>query len=133
MRTKDNSKSLTFYFTDKKISDFCLLTKDHNKLHANESFAKESGYKEGRIVNGAFILSISNSLVANYVGNGCLIISQEAKFLSPCYSGNHYQFYIESIQDHLGGNYAEYKVIVNSLDSKEIIFSKIKYLLKIPG
>ena len=132
MRTNHNLKSLTICFTDKEISEFCLLTNDYNKLHVSDSFAKESGYEGGRVVNGAFILSISNSLVANYVGNGCLIISQEAKFLSPCYSGNHYRFCIESIQDHLGGDFAEYKVIVNSLDSKPIIFSKIKYLLKMP-
>ena len=131
MKTNKEIKSLTFHFTDIKISEFCLLTKDHNKLHCSDSFAKESGYEGGRIVNGAFILSISNSLVANHVGNGCLIISQEAKFLSPCYSGNYYRFYIESIQEHLGGNFAEYKVIVNSLDTNKIILSKIKYLVKL--
>ena len=131
MKNNDNLKSLTICFTDKEIYEFCCITKDHNKLHTSDSFAREYGYEGGRIVNGALILSISNSLVANYVGNGCLIISQEAKFLSPCYSGNYYRFYIESIQDHLGGNFAEYKVIVNSVDSKEIIFSKIKYLVKV--
>ena len=132
MRIDENSKSVIVHFTDKMISDFSLMTEDENMLHTSNLFARESGYEGGRIVNGAFIISISNSLVANYVGHGCLILSQEAKFLSPCHSGYRCRFCIESIHDHLGGNYSEYKVVVNSTDSKEIIFSKIKYLVKIP-
>ena len=130
MGNQENSKSLIFHFSKRKISDFSLMTGDKNILHKNDQFAKDNGYEGGRIVNGSFILSISNSLVANFVGNGCLIISQEVKYLKPCYSENYYKFCIDYIQNHLGGNYAEYKVSVSSVENKKIINSKLKYLVK---
>ena len=132
MKNNINSESLIFEFTNKKLFDFSQITQDHNKLHSDDLFARNLGYEGGIIVHGALILSISNSLIANYVGSGCLILSQEAKFLSPCYVGYKCRFSIESIHDHLGGAYREFKVLVKSVDSKETVFSKIKYLIKIP-
>ena len=132
MKNNNNAKSLTYHFSKIKITEFSQNTQDQNKLHSDDIFAKNLGYEGGIIVNGAFILSISNSLIANYVGNGCLILSQEAKFLSPCYVGSKCRFSIESIEDHLGGTYREFKVLVKLIDKQETVFSKIKYLVKIP-
>lgn len=68
------------------VSLFCELVGDHNPIHSNEPYAKDT--KFGRcIVPGTLINSLFGAMIAKQFP-GAILISQDMEFKAPCFIGD---------------------------------------------
>ena len=76
------------YITEFDVALFSALSWDHNPLHVNPGFAKQSYFRD-RIVHGAFIVSQISSLIANKLpGPGSILLKLDLKFRAPLRIGD---------------------------------------------
>ena len=67
------------------VEKFAELSGDHNPLHMDESYAKNSQFKQ-RISHGMLLGSFFSQLVGMHIpGKKCLYLSQNLNFHNPCY------------------------------------------------
>jgi len=67
------------------VEKFAELSGDYNPLHMDESYAKNSQFKQ-RISHGMLLGSFFSQLVGMHVpGKKCLYLSQNLNFHNPCY------------------------------------------------
>ena len=75
-------------FTDADVTLYAGLSGDHNPIHINAEFAKNSRFKE-RIVHGGLTSSlISTVLGTKLPGPGAIFMSQENNFKAPVKIGD---------------------------------------------
>jgi acyl dehydratase len=80
--------SFTRQFTDADVSSFAELSRDHNPLHTDDSYAKETMFGR-RIVHGMLLGAACSELVGMYLpGLRALYVSQELIFKKPVYPGD---------------------------------------------
>ena len=71
--------------TEDDIISFARLSGDHNPLHVDAGYAKESNY-QGRIVHGAFQVGLASALLGMHLpGRNVLLGSINSRFPSPLY------------------------------------------------
>lgn len=81
------TKLIPCSFSEKDIDVFAELSGDHNPLHADDTFARDKGYKR-RVVHGMLSASKFSYLVGMIIpGKNCLYLSQEIRFHKPLYAG----------------------------------------------
>lgn len=69
--------------TDADIKDYAQVVGDHNPLHIDEDYGKNTQFR-GRIVHGMFLASQFSTLVGMYLpGKNAVYLSQDLKFLQP--------------------------------------------------
>src|SRR3989338_2219686 len=70
------------------VQHFARLTGDHNPLHVDEAFGKESIFGKN-IVHGMLAGSLFSTLVGMHCpGENCLYLSQSLRFRTPLYYGD---------------------------------------------
>lgn len=75
--------------TDADIKGFSRLSGDHNPVHVNEEYAKNSRYK-GRIAHGLLTASFFSAIFGTKLpGEGCVYVSQNLQFKRPVYLGDY--------------------------------------------
>ena len=78
--------SRTLTLTSRHVSLYAELTGDHNPLHFDESFARNTGKLSGLIVQGGLTTGLLHALVATDLpGPGTVFLSQNWKFTAPVY------------------------------------------------
>ena len=71
--------------TEADVVSFARLTGDHNPLHVDSDYAKESNY-QGRIVHGAFQVGMASALLGMHLpGKNVLLGTINSRFPSPLY------------------------------------------------
>lgn len=77
------------------VEKFAELSGDYNPLHMDESYAKNSQFKQ-RISHGMLLGSFFSQLVGMHVpGKKCLYLSQNLNFHNPCYIDD--EIFVEGI------------------------------------
>ncbi len=71
--------------TEEDILSFARLSGDHNPLHVDTDYAKQSNY-QGRIVHGAFQVGLASALLGMHLpGQNVLLGSINSRFPAPLY------------------------------------------------
>lgn len=82
------SASYSQTITDADVKTFAGLSGDHNPVHVDEVYAKNSRYKK-RIAHGLLSASFFSALFATKLpGKGCVYVGQNLNFKRPVYLGD---------------------------------------------
>jgi len=83
--------------TEELVKNYADLIGDRNPIHLDEEYAKTTIFKK-RIAHGMLVSSfISNIIANNFPGKGSIYLSQDLKFLKPCYLGDKLQYIIKQV------------------------------------
>lgn len=83
--------------TEDDVKKFADVTGDHNPVHMDEEYAKNTIF-EGRIVHGAFGVGLISRVIAEELpGKGSVLLSQYARYLKPVRIGDELRVIIEII------------------------------------
>jgi 3-hydroxybutyryl-CoA dehydratase len=70
------------------VESFALLTGDYNPIHLDSEYASNSRFGKP-IAHGMLLSSFFSKIIAsNYPGVGSIYLSQDIKFIKPCYVGD---------------------------------------------
>ena len=80
-------QSLTKQITDRDIEMFAEVSTDHNPVHLDEAYAKDTIFK-GRIAHGLITASLISAIIGEQLpGHGTIYLGQSLKFLAPVRPG----------------------------------------------
>ncbi|MBC8030136.1 MAG: MaoC family dehydratase [Pyrinomonadaceae bacterium] len=80
-----DTASITRKITDKDIRAFAEVTGDHNPVHLDEAFARETRFGR-RIAHGMLGASLISAVLGNELpGKGSIYLSQSLQFLGAVY------------------------------------------------
>ena len=80
--------SYSHQITDSDIQDFARISGDHNAVHLDEDYAKQTIFK-GRIAHGMLTASyVSTVLGTKLPGPGAIYVSQNIRFKKPVRIGD---------------------------------------------
>ena len=74
--------------TDRDIALFAEVSTDHNPVHLNEDYARETIF-EGRIAHGMLTASLISAVIGEQLpGHGTVYLSQNLRFMAPVRPGD---------------------------------------------
>ena len=80
-----DTASITRLFTDEDVRLYADLSTDHNPVHLDEDFAKQTQFGQ-RIVHGMLVSSLFSALLGEHLpGHGTIYMSQYIQFKAPVY------------------------------------------------
>ena len=80
-----DTASITRLFTDEDVRLYADLSTDHNPVHLDEDFAKQTQFGQ-RIVHGMLVSSLFSALLGEHLpGHGSIYMSQSVQFKAPVY------------------------------------------------
>jgi 3-hydroxybutyryl-CoA dehydratase/enoyl-CoA hydratase len=80
-----DTASITRLFTDEDVHLYADLSTDHNPVHLDEDFAKQTQFGQ-RIVHGMLVGSLFSALLGEHLpGHGSIYMSQAIQFKAPVY------------------------------------------------
>ena len=80
-----DTASITRLFTDEDVRLYADLSTDHNPVHLDEDFAKQTQFGQ-RIVHGMLVSSLFSALLGEHLpGHGTIHMSQNIQFKAPVY------------------------------------------------
>jgi 3-hydroxybutyryl-CoA dehydratase len=83
-----DTASLTKTITDEDIRAFADLTGDHNPVHLDDEFARQTRFGR-RIAHGMLGAGLISAVLANKLpGTGTVYLSQSLSFVAPVYPGD---------------------------------------------
>jgi 3-hydroxybutyryl-CoA dehydratase len=83
-----HTASLSRTIGDDAIRAFANATGDHNPLHLDEEFARQTRFGK-RIAHGMLSASLISAVIANDLpGQGSIYLSQTLQFVAPVYPGD---------------------------------------------
>ncbi|GDY17033.1 (R)-hydratase [Verrucomicrobiota bacterium] len=86
--TPGMSASMSHLITEEDVRKFADISGDHNPVHLDEEYAKQSRYGR-RIAHGLFSASFFSGLFGTKLpGRGCVYAAQNLKFRRPVYIGD---------------------------------------------
>ena len=73
--------------TDKDIEQFAEISTDHNPVHLDDEYARDTIF-EGRIAHGMLTAGLVSAVIGEQLpGHGTIYMSQNLKFLAPVRPG----------------------------------------------
>jgi 3-hydroxybutyryl-CoA dehydratase len=79
---------LTKVISDRDIELFAEVSTDHNPVHLDDEFAKDTIFK-GRIAHGMITASLISAIIGEQLpGHGTIYMGQTLKFLAPVRPGD---------------------------------------------
>ena len=80
-----DTASITRLFTGEDVRLYADLSTDHNPVHLDEDFAKQTQFGQ-RIVHGMLVSSLFSALLGEHLpGHGTIYMSQNIQFKAPVY------------------------------------------------
>ena len=74
--------------TDKDIEQFAEISTDHNPVHLDDDYARDTIF-EGRIAHGMLTAGLISAVIGEQLpGHGTIYMSQNLKFLAPVRPGD---------------------------------------------
>lgn len=81
------SRSISKIIGDKEIEMFAELSTDHNPVHLDDEYAKDTMFK-GRIAHGMLTAGLISAVIGERLpGHGTVYMKQDLKFLAPVRPG----------------------------------------------
>jgi|LakMenE18May11ns_1017448.scaffolds.fasta_scaffold9935721_4 acyl dehydratase len=114
------------------VNSYASLVGDHNPIHLDEDYAKTTSFGKC-IAHGMLLSSFFSTMIASkYPGPGSIYLSQDVKFLKPCYVGETVTIQLDLIEEVKKTNSTIYKLstqIINA-DNEVLIDGNATVLLK---
>lgn len=80
-----NKASITKCFNEADVETFARVSGDTNPLHLDDTYAKDSIFKQ-RVVHGALVNSLFSNLLGNVLpGEGTIYCKQNSSFTKPVF------------------------------------------------
>jgi 3-hydroxybutyryl-CoA dehydratase len=74
--------------SDSDVDEFARLSGDYNPLHADQQFAKSTGFRD-RVVHGAMLVALASRFVGMELpGRRSLLLSLKLDFVAPTFPGD---------------------------------------------
>lgn len=112
--------SMTHLVTEEDVRNFAEVSGDHNPVHLDEEYAKQSRFGR-RIAHGLFGASFFSGLFGTRLpGRGCVYAAQNLKFRRPVFIGD----IVTATITVLGVDVAKKRVTFSTIctvDGKEVI------------
>jgi 3-hydroxybutyryl-CoA dehydratase len=81
-------RSLTKTVTDRDIALFAEVSTDHNPVHLDEAYARETRF-EGRIAHGMMTAALISAVIGEQLpGHGTVYLGQTLRFMAPVRPGD---------------------------------------------
>ncbi len=117
-------ESFTTFLTKEMMSDFAVISGDHNPLHIDEAFAKDNGFKSN-VVYGMLTSSLYSRLVGmNLPGKYALLQGIDVSFRKPVYVGDCLKVTGEVAYKNDAYKHLEIKAMIEN--QEEVVVSKAK-------
>jgi 3-hydroxybutyryl-CoA dehydratase len=82
------SRHLTKVVTDRDIELFAEVSSDHNPVHLDEAYARDTIF-QGRIAHGMLTAGLISAVIGEQLpGHGTVYLGQSLKFLAPVRPGD---------------------------------------------
>ncbi|WP_116132537.1 MaoC family dehydratase [Tropicimonas sp. IMCC34043] len=94
-------RDLTKQITDEDIEKFAEISTDHNPVHLDEDYAKDSMF-HGRIAHGMLVAGLISAVIGEQLpGHGTIYLGQTLKFMAPVRPGDIVHAEVEVLEiDH---------------------------------
>ena len=100
------TRSLQKVVTDKDIEMFAEVSTDHNPVHLDDEYARDTIF-EGRIAHGMLTAGLISAVIGEQLpGHGTVYMGQTLKFLAPVRPGD----LVEAQVEVIGIDYAKRRV-----------------------
>jgi len=88
--------------TDRDIALFAEISSDHNPVHLNDSYARDTVFG-GRIAHGMLTASLISAVVGEQLpGHGTVYLSQNLRFMAPVRPGDLLEAFVKVMAiDHV--------------------------------
>ncbi len=81
-------RNLTKLITDEDIEKFAEISTDHNPVHLDEEYAKDTMF-HGRIAHGMLTAGLISAVIGEQLpGHGTIYLGQTLKFMAPVRPGD---------------------------------------------
>ncbi|XP_072928376.1 ribonuclease P protein subunit p14 isoform X1 [Hemitrygon akajei] len=117
---------LTRVFTQSDVLTFAELTGDTNPLHLSEDYAKAHRF-EKPVVHGILVCGLVSAVLGTKIP-GCVLLSQELRFLSPLYAGEQVSAILDITKIKRSIAWITVSCIVNE-NKKVILKGEVKVML----
>ena len=88
-------RDLTKLITNEDIEKFADVSTDHNPVHLNEDYARETMF-HGRIAHGMLTAGLISAVIGEQLpGHGTIYLGQTLKFLAPVRPGDEVHVVVE--------------------------------------
>jgi len=82
------TRSLSKTITDRDIALFAEVSTDHNPVHLDDAYARDTRF-EGRIAHGMLTASLISAVIGEQLpGHGSVYLGQSLRFLAPVRPGD---------------------------------------------
>lgn len=116
--------SLTKTITEEDLTHFIAITGDENPLHIDESFAKQTFFRQ-RIAHGMLSASLFSTLVGMHIpGIGAIYKSQTLEFLGPVFIGDTLCAWFEIVSIDMETEEVFIKSWIENQDGENVIEGK---------
>lgn len=106
-----------FEITNDMVISYSTLIGDKNPIHLDSEYAKQTIF-EKPIAHGMLISSFFSKMISEtYPGHGSIYLSQNIKFLKPCYIGETINVILKLINKDKN----KYELSTQIYDSKDIL------------
>jgi 3-oxoacyl-[acyl-carrier protein] reductase len=116
--------------TSKQLTDeFAKISGDFNPLHCDESYAETTKF-EKRVVHGLFLASLISKLIGMHLpGKNSLILSQETRFIVPCFVGDEISVMGKVIHKSDSGQTITLETRIQRIDGETLLTGKAKVMV----
>lgn len=114
------SRSLRKIITDRDIELFAEVSTDHNPVHLDDEYARDTIF-EGRIAHGMLTAGLISAVIGEQLpGHGTVYLGQTLKFLAPVRPGD----MVEAVVTVTDMDIAKRRVTMNThcaIDGKQVL------------
>lgn len=123
-------KTFSLTITNVMVEQFAKLSGDYNPLHMDEKYASSTKFKK-RICHGMLLSSLFSRLVGMYLpGTNALYLTQNLKFISPCFIDDNITVVGEVIEKNDTTHIITLKTQITNDSNKKLVDGQAKVLVR---
>lgn len=123
-------KEFSVTITELMLENFAKISGDHNPLHMDENYAKNTLFKK-RVCHGMLLSSFFSKLIGMYLpGQKSLYLSQSLKFPTPCFINDKITIVGKVVSKSVATHIITLKTIVVNESGKCLVDGEARVLMR---